>query len=86
MITGISIEPFRGDLEGLERMAHTSWRDEYGVASFPNFYKPAFLKYIFGRIEDKNLLMAAYKGDEIVSFSPTCPTASISKGRSTAAS
>jgi GNAT superfamily N-acetyltransferase len=54
-------------------MAHTSWRDEYGVASFPNFYKPAFLKYILGRIEDRNLLMAAYKGDEIVSFFANLP-------------
>ncbi len=73
MISGISIEPFRGDLEGLERMAHTSWRDEYGISSFPNFYKPAFLKYIFGRVDDKNLLMAAYKGDEIVSFFANLP-------------
>lgn len=40
MPEGISIETFRGDYEGLERMAHASWRDEYGQASFPNFYRP----------------------------------------------
>jgi hypothetical protein len=50
-LSGISIEPFRGDLEGLEKMAHTSWRDEYGISSFPNFYRPAFLDCLFGRRE-----------------------------------
>lgn len=72
-LSGISIETFRGDLEGLERMAHTSWRDEYGVSSFPNLYRPAFLKYLFDRIEDKRHLIAAYKGDEIVAFLANLP-------------
>lgn len=45
-LAGISIEPFRGDLEGLEKMAHSSWTDEYGFSSFPNFYRPAFLRYL----------------------------------------
>jgi len=73
MLSDISIEPFRGDLEGLEKMAHSSWRDEYGVESFPNFYRPAFLKYLFDRIQDKRYLIAAYRGDEIVSFLANLP-------------
>jgi len=73
MLAGISIEPFRGDLKGLEQMAHSSWRDEYGVESFPNFYRPAFLKFLFDRIEDKDHLIAAYRGDEIVSFLANLP-------------
>ncbi|MCX6569980.1 MAG: hypothetical protein NT006_00905 [Candidatus Aminicenantes bacterium] len=32
MLEGISIETFKGDYEGLERMAHASWRDEDGQA------------------------------------------------------
>jgi hypothetical protein len=50
MTEGYSIEAFRGDYEALERMAHASWRDEYGEASFPNFYRPAFLRYLIDRI------------------------------------
>jgi hypothetical protein len=73
MVPGINIEAFRGDLEGLEKMAHTAWRDEYGVESFPNFYRPKFLKFVFDRIEDKNHLIAAYRGDEIVSFMANLP-------------
>jgi hypothetical protein len=45
-LTGISIETFRGDFEALEKMALASWREEYGAASFPNFYRPAFLHYL----------------------------------------
>jgi GNAT superfamily N-acetyltransferase len=75
MIEGISIERFRGDYEGLERMAHASWRDEYGQASFPNFYRPAFLRYLFDRIPEakKDHLAAAYKGGEIVAFLANLP-------------
>jgi GNAT superfamily N-acetyltransferase len=73
MITGINIEAFRGDLEGLERMAHSAWRDEYGIESFPNLYRPKFLRFLFDRIEDKNHLIAAYRGDEIVSFMANLP-------------
>jgi hypothetical protein len=64
----ISIEPFRGDLENLERMAHLSWRDEYGAASFPNFYRPDFLRFLFDRIpqREKDHLIAAYRGQEIL--------------------
>ena len=50
MLSDISIEPFRGDMEGLERMAHYSFRHEYGIESFPNFYRPAFLRFLFDRI------------------------------------
>src|SRR5512138_3520035 len=74
-IEGVSIETFRGDFEGLERMAHASWRDEYCLASFPNFYKPAFLHYLFERIPeaDRDLLLGAYKDGEIVAFLANLP-------------
>ncbi len=72
-LTGVSIEPFRGDLEGLEKMAHTSWRDEYGISSFPNFYRPAFLRYLFGRLEQADHLLAAYRDGEIVCFLANLP-------------
>ncbi len=71
--TDVSIEPFRGDLEGLEKMAHSSWRDEYGVSSFPNLYRPAFLRYLFGRLKQKDHLLAAYRGEEIISFLANLP-------------
>jgi GNAT superfamily N-acetyltransferase len=56
-------------------MAHASWRDEYGQASFPNFYRPAFLRYLFDRIpaSKKDHLGAAYKGGEIVAFLANLP-------------
>jgi GNAT superfamily N-acetyltransferase len=73
MLSGITIEAFRGDLEGLEKMAHTAWRDEYGIESFPNLYRPEFLRFVFDRIADKNHLIAAYRGDEIVSFMGNLP-------------
>ncbi len=73
MLSDISIDSFRGDLKGLEKMAHSSWRDEYGIESFPNFYRPAFLKYLFNRIKDGRYLIAAYRGDEIVSFLANLP-------------
>jgi GNAT superfamily N-acetyltransferase len=73
MLTGIHIGAFRGDLEGLEKMAHSAWRDEYGIESFPNLYRPEFLRFVFDRIEDKNHLIAAYRGDEIVSFMANLP-------------
>lgn len=58
MLSDISIEPFRDDLMGLEKMANSSWRDEYGIESFPNFYRPAFLKYFFTRIKDSGCVGA----------------------------
>jgi hypothetical protein len=39
---GISIEDFRGDAAGLEKMAHTAWRDEYHLDSYPNLYRPEY--------------------------------------------
>jgi len=70
-----SIETFRGDYEALERMAHASWRDEYGGASFPNFYRPAFLRFLFERIPagKKEHLIAAYRGGEIAAFLANLP-------------
>ena len=75
MLSGVSIQPFQGDLEGLERMAHASWRDEYGLASFPNFYRPAFLHYLFDRIpgDKRDMLLGAYKDGEIVAFLANLP-------------
>jgi hypothetical protein len=75
MLAGVSIEPFRGDFEGLEQMAHASWRDEYGQASFPNFYRPAFLHYLFDRIpgDKRDMLLGAYKDGEIVAFLANLP-------------
>lgn len=74
-LEGLSIGPFRGDYEGLERMAHASWRDEYGQASFPNFYRPAFLHYLFDRIPEdrRDLLSGAHKNGEIVAFLANLP-------------
>jgi GNAT superfamily N-acetyltransferase len=74
-VPGVTIEPFRGDYDGLERMAHASWRDEYGAASFPNFYRPAFLRYLFDRIPEgrRDHLLGAYKDGEIVAFLANLP-------------
>lgn len=72
-LSGISIEPFRGDYEELQKMALLSWRDEYGMDSFPNFYRPAFLRFLFERKPDKPLLLAAYRGREIISFLANLP-------------
>lgn len=82
-VPGVTIESFRGDYEGLERMAHASWRDEYGRASFPNFYRPAFLHYLFDRIpaDGRGLLLGAYKGDEIVAFLANLPEKFHYRGR-----
>ena len=74
-LEGVSVEAFKGDYDELERMAHASWRDEYGQASFPNFYRPAFLHYLFDRIpkDKRDLLLGAYKEGEIVAFLANLP-------------
>ena len=77
----ISIEVFRGDLNALEKMAHTSWRDEYGISSFPNLYQPEYLRFLFSPIQDKKHLIAAYKGNEIVSFLANLPRKFCFKGQ-----
>lgn len=69
----ISIEPFRGDLEALQKMAISSWQDEYGISSFPNLYRPAFVRFLMDCVPDKRHFIAAYKGDEIVSFFANLP-------------
>lgn len=75
MTDALSIEPFRGDYDALERMAFLSWREEYGDASFPNFYKPAFIRYMFERLvrERGDHVLGAYQGDEIVGFLGNIP-------------
>lgn len=72
-LNGISIEPFRGDLEALEKMAHHSWRDEYGISSFPNLYRPEFVRYLMGLAPDPRHFIAAYKGQEILAFLANIP-------------
>jgi len=72
-LTGISIEPFRGDLESLEKMAHQAWRDEYGVASFPNLYRPDFVRYLMEIAADPKHFVAAYKREEILGFLANLP-------------
>ncbi|MCK7490072.1 MAG: hypothetical protein MZU79_07510 [Anaerotruncus sp.] len=71
-----------GIYEGLERMAHASWRDEYGAASFPNFYRPAFLRYLFDRIPEDRRDHPARRPTRAARSSPswpTCPRNSISR-------
>jgi GNAT superfamily N-acetyltransferase len=70
---GLSIEPFRDDLEQLEAMAHKSWREEYGQASFPNLYRPDFVRYLMRTIPDRNHFLAAYKDGEILAFLANLP-------------
>jgi len=41
--------------------------------SFPNFYRPAFLRFLFERESNKPFLLAAYRGHEIVSFLANLP-------------
>lgn len=83
MFPEVSIETFRGDYENLERMAVQSWRDEYGDASFPNFYKPDFLRYMFERLkpDQRELLVAAYRGEEILGFLGNVPQRFEFRGR-----
>ncbi|MHB8055205.1 MAG: GNAT family N-acetyltransferase [Candidatus Aminicenantales bacterium] len=75
MADDYSIETFRGDYDALERMAHASWKDEYGEASFPNFYRPAFIRYLIERIpaEKRDHVLAAYRGDRIIAFFANLP-------------
>jgi hypothetical protein len=88
MMTGLTIEPFRGDYENLEAMALRSWREEYGQASFPNFYRPEFLRYMFERIppDQRDLVLAAYRGEEIVGFLGNVPQKFHFRGRLLSAS
>ena len=81
MLEDVSIEPFRGDWEGLQAMAHTSWRDEYGIESFPDLYRPEFLRYLFGSMKEKDHLIAAYQGDELVSFQANLPQTFFLRGQ-----
>jgi len=80
-LTGISIEPFRGDLEALERMAHHSWKDEYGIASFPNLYRPDFVRYLMEIAADPRHFIAAYKGKEILAFLANIPRSFYYRGQ-----
>lgn len=72
-LAGISVEPFRGDLDALERMAHHSWREEYGLSSFPNLYRPEFVRYLQRIAGDPRHFVAAYKDGEILAFLANIP-------------
>jgi len=63
----ITIEPFRGDVDELHRVAVESWRDEYGVDSFPDLYDPPFLDWLREGVPADHVV-AAYDGDELVAF------------------
>lgn len=76
-----TIEDFRGDAEALERMAHTAWRDEYALDSYPNLYKPEYLAYLMAGVPDPSMVMAAYRGDEIVGFLLNLPRRMVLDGR-----
>jgi len=69
----VTYETFRGDIEELGRMAHDSWRNEYGADSYPNLYKPSYFNYLFERIADRDHLIAAYSGDRIMAFMAALP-------------
>ncbi len=69
----VTYETFRGDIEELGRMAHDSWRDEYGWDSYPNLYKPSYFNYLFEHLEDRDHLIAAYSGDRIMAFMAALP-------------
>ena len=73
MTEEIVIEDFRGDAAALEKMACHAWRDEYGIDSYPNLYKPEYLDYLMRGMDDPRLAIAAYQGDEIVGFLLSIP-------------
>jgi hypothetical protein len=77
---GITIETFRGDLEDLHRMAVHSWRDEYGIESFPDLYHPRFVSYLSAGAPADHLV-AAYDGDQCVSFVANVPRTVVWRGR-----
>lgn len=78
---GVSLEPFHGDLEALEKMAHHSWRDEYGISSFPNLYRPEFVRYLMGLAPDARHFIAAYRGQEILAFLANIPRTFVYQGQ-----
>jgi hypothetical protein len=70
---GIGFETFRGDLDGLHDMALAAWRDEYGRASFPDYYAPELARYFIGSACPEDHLRAAYEGDRCVAFVANLP-------------
>ncbi len=80
-LRGVTIEPFRGDLEALEKMAHHSWRDEYGISSFPNLYRPEFVRYLMRLAPDSRHFIAAYRGQEILAFLANIPRTFACRGQ-----
>ncbi len=69
----VKLEPFRSTYEQLQRIAHIAWRDEYGISSFPDLYRPAYLEYLLKPITDPELIIGGYLGDELVCFFANLP-------------
>jgi len=78
---GIVIKEFNGDAQALERMARLAWRDEYGLDSYPNLYKPAYLDYLMSGVFDPGLAIAAYRGEDILGFLLNLPRKMVLDGR-----
>lgn len=77
----ISLDNWDGDAEALEKMAHTAWRDEYEIDSYPNLYRPDYLAYLMRNLDDPRLAMAAYQDGEIVGFLLNLPRTMALDGR-----
>ena len=69
----VTFETFRGDVEDLEAMAHTAWRDEYGLDSYPNLYSPKYFDYLCGAIEHRDHLIGAYRNNMLTAFLAALP-------------
>jgi hypothetical protein len=69
----VTYEPFNGDVEQLEELAITAFRDEYGLDSFPNIYCQRYFDYLFGGMEERDHLVAAYEDGRLMSFAAFIP-------------
>lgn len=68
-----SFEPFRGDLAELEQMALTSYMVEYGLESYINNYTPHRFDYLFGGLQQRDHLLAAYQDGKLMAFTALIP-------------
>jgi len=68
-----SFEPFRGDLAELEQIALSSYRDEYGLESYINNYTPRHFDYLFGGLQQRDHLLAAYADGKLMAFTALVP-------------
>lgn len=68
-----SFEPFRGEVQELEEMALGSYRDEYQLESYINNYTPHRFDYLFGHLEQRDHLLAAYENGRLMAFTALIP-------------